>query len=496
MNILLSVNNKYVPYTGVLLQSLKDYNPGMPITVYILSLDITSSSKQKLQSVFTDKYCSVIFPKINDDVRGQIHSISLHLPKYMDVSLMLRLFVAQVIPETISYILYLDVDTLIISSIKRLEDVEFDKNTAIAAVKDIVREEDYIRLGIDKNKHTYFNSGVMLINVGYWREHNVSSKCIELFLNQPEKYKFPDQDLLNKVCEGKVIYLHPRFNTQLLFFSRREIIEKRIVKKDLSDIMEAISDPIIIHYVFLFKPWYKGTYIPKRDIWLEEAKKTGLDIPIIYQGGIKGIIKMILNKMSEYFLPFFGIYKNINCFTPPIRYRHMRFLALILYYGVAYYLPNFDARLFGRLSNRIRVWCVKNLFEYVGQGVRIGRKVRFGNGRNIRIGDFSNLGEGCSVPSNIVIGNNVMMGPYNFFFRNFIHNTQDSSRPMIEQGFVFLDGKLTIGDDVFIGRECMFMPCIKIGSHSIIGARSVVTKDVDDMVMVAGNPAQIRKKRS
>ena len=87
------------------------------------------------------------------------------------------------------------------------------------------------------------------------------------------------------------------------------------------------------------------------------------------------------------------------------------------------------------------------------------------------------------------------MGPYNFFFRNFIHNTQDSSRPMIEQGFIFLDGNTTIGDDVFIGRECVFMPCIRIGSHSIVGARSVVTKDVGDNVMVAGNPARIRKER-
>lgn len=495
MYILITINNKYVPYAGVLLQSLRDYNKGNPICVYVLSLDITSSNKQKLQTLFNDKYCSILFPEITEDVKKHIQSIMPYLPKHIDISFMLRLFVAQMIPENICKILYLDVDTLVVSSLKTLEDIKFEKDTALAAVNDIVREDDYTRLNIDKNRHTYFNAGVMLINVDFWRKKNVSQKCIDLFLNNPQKYKFHDQDLLNKICEGKVIYLHPRFNVQLLFFGRCEIIEDRIRKEDYKCIKEAISDPIIIHYVFLFKPWYKGIYIPMRDIWLEVATRTGLDVPIIYHGGLKGVIKLILNKVSEYFLPVLGIQWKTNFFTPPIRYKYTRILALFIYYGIAYYLPNFDSKLFGRLSNRIRVWCVINLFEYVGKGVKIGRKVRFGDGRNIRIGNFSNLGEGCSVPSNIQIGNNVMMGPYNFFFRNFIHNTQDSSRPMIEQGFIFLDGNTTIGDDVFIGRECVFMPCIRIGSHSIVGARSVVTKDVGDNVMVAGNPARIRKER-
>ena len=88
-----------------------------------------------------------------------------------------------------------------------------------------------------------------------------------------------------------------------------------------------------------------------------------------------------------------------------------------------------------------------------------------------------------------------MMGPNNFFFGGFTHNISDNTKPMIDQGFKFIEGRTEIGDDVWIGRECLFMPCRKIGSHSVVGARSVVTKDVPEYVIVGGNPAKVIKER-
>ena len=147
------------------------------------------------------------------------------------------------------------------------------------------------------------------------------------------------------------------------------------------------------------------------------------------------------------------------------------------------------------MGNAIRVWCVKHLFDYVGPGVKIGRKARFGTGKNIRIGSRSNIGANCQLPSGMIIGNDVMMGPDNFFFGNFTHNTSDITKPMIEQGFKHFNGRTEIGNDVWIGRECLFMPNVEIGSHSIIGARTVVTKNVPEGVLFAGNPGKVRKMR-
>lgn len=48
-----------------------------------------------------------------------------------------------------------------------------------------------------------------------------------------------------------------------------------------------------------------------------------------------------------------------------------------------------------------------------------------------------------------------------------------------------------IGDDVFIGVNSIIMPGVKIGSRVIVGAGSVVTRDIEDGTIVAGNPARI-----
>ena len=49
---------------------------------------------------------------------------------------------------------------------------------------------------------------------------------------------------------------------------------------------------------------------------------------------------------------------------------------------------------------------------------------------------------------------------------------------MIEQGIELLPGHTSIHDDIWIGQECLFMPNVEIKSHSIIGARTIVTKNV------------------
>ncbi len=56
-------------------------------------------------------------------------------------------------------------------------------------------------------------------------------------------------------------------------------------------------------------------------------------------------------------------------------------------------------------------------------------------------------------------------------------------------------GDTIVGNDVWIGMGALIMPGVKIGSGAIIGTRAVVTKDVEDYTVVAGNPAKVIRKR-
>ena len=74
------------------------------------------------------------------------------------------------------------------------------------------------------------------------------------------------------------------------------------------------------------------------------------------------------------------------------------------------------------------------------------------------------------------------------------HRFNDIDKPMRLQGFQE-ERPVFIGDDVWIGGKVIILPGVHIGNHCIIGAGSVVTKDVPEWEIVAGNPARIKKYR-
>ena len=105
----------------------------------------------------------------------------------------------------------------------------------------------------------------------------------------------------------------------------------------------------------------------------------------------------------------------------------------------------------------------------------------------------SGLGSFCHVPSNTIIGNNVMMAP-NCHIIPYNHRFDSIDVPMCQQGQI--EKKQTIiGDDVWIGCDVTIMPGRHIRTGSIIGACCVLTKDFPEYSVVGGNPSKLIKSR-
>ena len=83
----------------------------------------------------------------------------------------------------------------------------------------------------------------------------------------------------------------------------------------------------------------------------------------------------------------------------------------------------------------------------------------------------------------IDIGNNVTMAP-----RVHILCHDASTKQFLNYTKI---GRVTIGDNVFIGAESVVLPGVTIGSNVIIGANSTVTHDIPDNTVVAGSPARV-----
>lgn len=172
-----------------------------------------------------------------------------------------------------------------------------------------------------------------------------------------------------------------------------------------------------------------------------------------------------------------------------------RIFWLSVYYGFARFLFPTNSCFIGKLGGKLRNVCAKKLFKKCGNNINIEYMAHFGKGQGIEIGNNSGIGIHCHVPNDIYIGDNVMMGPHCYIIDNITHNFDRLDIPMIEQGSTILKNRTIIGDDVWIGRQCLFTPCKQIGNHSIIAAGSVVCKNIPDNVIAGGNPIKIIRNR-
>lgn len=151
-------------------------------------------------------------------------------------------------------------------------------------------------------------------------------------------------------------------------------------------------------------------------------------------------------------------------------------------------------RVIGRFlpSKSIRGFIVRR-FAKAGKKINIGLGSRVH--RSVRIGDYSSIGSRSLVGRDVSLGDYVMMGPECMFYTT-THNCNSTKVPMCRQG-ERSSGSIDIGNDVRIGARVIFPHGgIKVGNGTIIGAGSVVTHDVPDFAIVAGNPARIIKYRN
>lgn len=93
----------------------------------------------------------------------------------------------------------------------------------------------------------------------------------------------------------------------------------------------------------------------------------------------------------------------------------------------------------------------------------------------------------------IRIGNNCLIGPY-VLIRSADHRFDDATRPIREQGHN--PGTIIIEDDCWIGGHVTVTRNVRIGKGCIIGANSVVTRDIPEYSIAAGNPARVISLRT
>jgi len=195
-------------------------------------------------------------------------------------------------PEATGNVVYLDVDMLVRKDLTPLFELDLEGgNYLMAAVNEITRKK-YAYLekeGWPKEAGPYFNYGTMVINTDAWRRENTVGKILDWY-SQHRETMFLNQDSQNVICGARTLRLHPRWN---LFdnWLQRSIRMNPFAKTwrvhPKHDILEALLDPGVIHFVGREKPW-AFCRRPTRRYYHEVMKELGLYDASLAEGSTFG----------------------------------------------------------------------------------------------------------------------------------------------------------------------------------------------------------------
>ncbi len=156
-----------------------------------------------------------------------------------------------------------------------------------------------------------------------------------------------------------------------------------------------------------------------------------------------------------------------------------------------YILKNSGVRLLGRsiyispnstLSPKIRL--------IIGESTAVGSETQLGV--DLQIGSHCTINAGAVVRGKVTIGDNVRIAT-GAQILGFNHGTESLDKPIYKQPIT--SKGIVIGNDVWVGANSIILDGVEVGSHSVIGAGAVVTKNVTQYSIIGGNPAKFLKSR-
>ncbi|MBQ8868267.1 MAG: glycosyltransferase family 8 protein [Oscillospiraceae bacterium] len=251
--VFFSIDNSYAPFLAAALYSAqKNCNKNRKYRAVVLYQDLSEENIKRLSALASENF-SIDFVEMKSGLDSITDRMSNRLRcDYFTLTIYFRLFIPAMVPEYDKGI-YIDSDVIVCGDLAELFDTDLKDNLMGActdlSVADVPELVNYMENAVGVKKEEYINSGVLLMNLKKMREQNLESH----FLNLLNTYHFdciaPDQDYLNAICNGKILYLGQEWDTMP------------------NQSAEPLKDPKLIHYNLFSKPWcYDGVQYSK-EFW-------------------------------------------------------------------------------------------------------------------------------------------------------------------------------------------------------------------------------------
>lgn len=157
MNLLVTLDENYIPHLNVMLFSLLDSNPESYVNVYLLHSSIPASAVVETKRLFGNRGQLICIQAKDIGLEGAPTTSRYPQEIYY------RIFAAKYLPQNLDRVLYLDPDLIVNGSLAELYDLPMDDYYFAAAshVGPVLQKVNELRLDMDEDS-PYINSGVML----------------------------------------------------------------------------------------------------------------------------------------------------------------------------------------------------------------------------------------------------------------------------------------------------------------------------------------------
>lgn len=266
--VLCATDENYAPYCGVMLTSVFENTPNAEAFI-LVSNQLSSKQTQKFSQLELEYNTKITFIQLDE---ANFSQLSVGLGNW-SVEAYYRLAAPQILPN-LDKIIYLDCDVVVCCDLRELWDIPIYNNSALVALDPLTYEKStFERLKYPFEKG-YFNSGVMVINLEYWRKNDVQQQSICYLKENAANILYIDQDALNYVLQDSKKNIPFVYN--FIPFSFCDYIYS-ILPDDIKKELECI-EPKIIHYAGgyrIARPWSCCSYrTPFRNKWYSYKNKS------------------------------------------------------------------------------------------------------------------------------------------------------------------------------------------------------------------------------
>lgn len=245
LDFVLCVNDSYSRYIAVTIKSICENHKHNICVIHILTDYIREKNESRLNeivSLYSNVQLKVYIVK-DCELRGIKDTWSIYA--------WYRILIPHLLAN-VDRCLYVDADTVITDNLQDLFTMPMN-GKAIGCVIDVENfNEDTRQRCKFEDSDTYVCSGVMLMNLQYWRQYELSNCIIKWARENDSIIKFPDQDTINIICKDCKIILPIKYGVQSIFFKHKAFFRTTLKKQ----LVESFFHPSIIHYAGC-APWIK-----------------------------------------------------------------------------------------------------------------------------------------------------------------------------------------------------------------------------------------------